>query len=62
MSVESFGTVFLEGKWQNTDANKVNTFAEERLIKINNQRAVDQELQRLSLQSTNIDQSCPTAK
>lgn len=59
VSVESFGTVFLEGKWQNTDANKVNSFAEERLTKINNQRAVDQELQRLSLQSTNIDQSAP---
>jgi len=57
VSVESFGTVFLEGNWQNTDVNKVSTFAEERLVKINNQRAVDQELQRLSLQSTNIDQS-----
>lgn len=59
VSVESFGTVFLEGIWQNTDAKKVNTFAEDRLVKINNQRAVDQELQRLSLQSTNIDQSAP---
>jgi hypothetical protein len=57
VSVESFGIVFLEGKWQNTEINKVNTFAEERLIKINNQRVVDQELQRLSLQPTNIDQS-----
>ena len=57
VSVESFGTVFLEGKWQNTDVKKVNTFAEDRLVKINNQRAVDQELQRLSLQPTNIDQS-----
>lgn len=59
VSVESFGIVFQEGKWQNTDVNKVNTFAEGRLIKINNQRAVDQELQRLSLQSKNNDQSAP---
>lgn len=59
VSVESFGTVFLEGKWQNTEVNKVNAFAEDRLVKINHQRAVDQELQRLSLQSSNIDQSAP---
>ena len=59
VTVESFGTVYLAGKWQNTDVNKVNTFAEDRLVKINNQRAVDQELQRLSLQSTNSDQSAP---
>jgi len=59
VSVESFGTVFLAGKWQNTDANKVNAFAEERLIKINDQRAIDQELQRLSLQSTLNDPPAP---
>jgi len=59
LSVESFGVVYKAGVWQNTDVNKLNTFAEERLVKINNQRAVDQELQRLSLQSTNIDQSPP---
>lgn len=59
LSVESFGTLYLEGKWLDTEVNEVNAFAEERLIKINNQRVVDQELQRLLLQSTNIDQSAP---
>ena len=61
VSVESFGIVFQEGNWENTDVNKVNTFVEDRLVKINNQRAVDQELQRLTLQSSNIDQSAPLA-
>jgi len=57
LSVESFGTVFIDGTWQNTDPDKVNTFAEDRLNKINNQLKVDQELQRVKLRLKHTDKS-----
>ncbi|HCY77418.1 MAG TPA: hypothetical protein DHV28_15990 [Ignavibacteriales bacterium] len=57
VSVESFGTVFLDGIWQNTDAKKVRTFVGDRLNKINDQRAIDQELQRVKLRLKHIDKS-----
>jgi hypothetical protein len=50
VTVESFGTVYLSGKWQIADVNKVKDFVDERLIKINDQRVVNSELRRLSLQ------------
>ena len=48
LSIETFGTVYQEGNWENFDRNKINTFIENRLLKIAEQHKVNEELHRLS--------------
>ena len=57
ISVESFGTVYRSGIWQNADVNKVKDFVDERLIKINDQKVVNAELQTLLIQSDANEQT-----
>lgn len=57
LSIETFGTVYQEGNWENFDRNKINTFIENRLLKIAEQHKVNEELHRLSFENENNDQN-----